>query len=117
MRSIVGKIFLGTVVLVLFGVSATFAQTKKVTVKFKKGETSATYANTVTGYGSTDFYVSAKGGQDMSVKLTSSNKSLYFLIIRDPDNAVAIADDARDATEWTGQLPDDGNYIVRVFLV
>ncbi len=53
----------------------------------------------------------------MNAKLTSSNKFLYFLIIRDPENPEAIADDARDTTKWSGQLPEDGTYIVRVFLV
>ena len=117
MRSLTGKLGLGFAVIVLVSVSATFAQTKRINVKFRKGTTSGTYANTVTGYGSADFYVSAKGGQEMSAKLTSSNRFLYFLVIRDPKNAEAIADDARDATNWTGELPEDGNYIVRVFLV
>ena len=117
MRSIVGKVVCGIVVIGILGVSATFAQTKRINVKFRKGATSGTFSNTVTGYGSADFYVTAKGGQEMSATLTSSSKFLYFLIIRDPANPEAIADDARDATKWSGQLPDDGTYIVRVFLV
>lgn len=117
MKSVTGKVVLGFVFLFLAGVSATFAQDKRVDVKFRKGATTGTYSNTVTGYGSADFYVTAKSGQQMNAKLTSSNKFLYFLIIRDPENPEAIADDARDATKWSGQLPDDGTYIVRVFLV
>jgi len=117
MRSVTGKFVFGFAVIFLVSVSATFAQTRRINVKFRKGTTSGTYANTVTGYRSADFYVSAKGGQEMSAKLTSSNRFLYFLVIHDPKNAEAIADDARDATNWTGELPEDGNYIVRVFLV
>ena len=117
MKSVTGKLVLVFVAIVLVGVSATFAQTKRINVKFRKGATSGTYSNTVTGYGSADFYLTAKGGQEMSAKLTSSNKFLYFLIIRDPANPEAIADDARDAVEWSGELPEDGSYIVRVFLV
>ncbi len=117
MKSLTGKIVLVFFAIVLVGVSATFAQTKRINVKFAKGASSGTYSNTVTGYGSADFYVNAKGGQKMSAKLTSSNRFLYFLVIRDPKNPEAIADDARDATNWTGELPEDGNYIVRVFLV
>lgn len=110
------KLFL-IIAVVLVGVSTAVGQTKRINVKFAKGATSGTYSNTVMGYGSADFYVNAKGGQQMSAKLTSSNKSLYFLIIRDPANPEAIADDARDATSWSGELPEDGTYIVRVFLV
>jgi len=117
MRSVTGKLVLGVAVILLVGVTATIAQTKRIDVKFRKGTSSGTYSNTVTGYGSADFYVNAKGGQEMSAKLTSANKSLYFLVIRDPASPVAIADDARDAINWTGELPDDGTYIVRVFLV
>ncbi|MBP6003872.1 MAG: hypothetical protein KA746_10605 [Pyrinomonadaceae bacterium] len=117
MRSVTGKLLLSFVVIVLVGVSATFAQTKRINVKFRKGTTSGTFSNTVSGYGSADFYVTAKGGQEMSAKLTSANKFLYFLIIRDPANPEAIADDARDAVNWSGELPEDGTYIVRVFLV
>lgn len=117
MRSVIKKLLLASVVIVLAGVTATFAQDKRIDVKFRKGATGGTYSNTVTGYGSADFYVTAKSGQQMKAKLTSSNKFLYFLIIRDPENPEAIADDAREATKWSGQLPEDGTYIVRVFLV
>ncbi|MBL8180859.1 MAG: PPC domain-containing protein [Blastocatellia bacterium] len=108
--------FLLIVAVALAGVASAVAQSKRINVKFAKGATSGTYSNAVMGYGSADFYVNAKGGQQMSAKLTSSNKSLYFLIIRDPANPEAIADDARDATNWSGELPEDGTYIVRVFL-
>lgn len=117
MRSVTGKLLLSFVVIVLVGVSAMFAQTKRINVKFRIGTTSGTFSNSVSGYGSADFYVTAKGGQEMSAKLTSANKFLYFLIIRDPANPEAIADDARDAVNWSGELPEDGTYIVRVFLV
>ena len=108
MSSVTGKLLLSFVVIVLVGVSAAFAQTKRINVKFRKGATSGTYSNTVTGNGYADFYVTAKGGQEMSAKLTSANKFLYFLIIRDPANPEAIADDARDAVEWSGELPENG---------
>ena len=91
------------------------AQNKKVNVAFKVGTTGADYSNTVKGATAVDFYVKAKAGQKMSVKLTSANTSLYFLVTK--SGAVeSIADDARDATEWTGELPDDATYVVRVYL-
>lgn len=91
------------------------AQTKRVTVKFKPGTSGATYKNSVTGYGTVDFVVKANAGQTMSVKLTSSNSSLYFNATK-VGAEQAISESARDATEWSGQLPDTGVYVVRVYL-
>ena len=93
------------------------AQTKKVNVNFKPGTSGGTYKNTVTGYGTVDFYVKAKGGQTMTVKLTSSNTFLYFIVLSGSGDGEAIADDARELTTWSGQLPVDGTYVIRVYLV
>lgn len=103
--------------LLLLGLTAAYGQTKRIDVKFRTGTSSATSSNSVTGYGTADFYVKANSGQEMTAKLTSTNKFLYFLVIKDPALPEAIADDARDTTEWTGTLSSDGTYIVRVFLV
>ncbi|HQZ98110.1 MAG TPA: hypothetical protein PLP21_17445 [Pyrinomonadaceae bacterium] len=93
------------------------AQEKRVDVKFRQGASSGVYSNTVTGYGSVDFYIRAKAGQTMSAKLTSTNKFLYFVVLKDLTSMEAVADEARDTTNWSGELPADGSYIVRVFLV
>lgn len=93
------------------------AQTKKVNVNFKPGTSGGTYKNTVTGYGTVDFYVKAKGGQTMTVKLTSPNTFLYFIVLSGTGDGEAIADDARELTTWSGQLPVDGTYVIRVYLV
>ncbi|HSE20614.1 MAG TPA: hypothetical protein VLB68_03125 [Pyrinomonadaceae bacterium] len=93
------------------------AQTKKVNVAFKPGTSSGTYSNTLTGYGTVDFYVKAKGGQTMSIKLSSTNTFLYFNVANGTGDGEAIADNAREVTEWSGQLPADGTYVIRVYLV
>lgn len=98
----------------LSSVSA-LAQTKTVKVKFKPGATGGTYKNSVTGYGTVDFVVTANAGQTMSAKLTSSNQSLYFYVRKSGANE-AISERARDAIDWSGQLPDTGEYVVRVYL-
>lgn len=117
MGNLNSKLILMLVMLLTVGSVASHGQAKRIDVKFAAGTSSRTYSNTVTGYGSADFYVKASGGQLMSAKLTSTNKSLYFLVLKDLTTMEAVADDARDATEWSGQLPQDGTYIVRVFLV
>ena len=93
------------------------AQIKRVNVKFRPGSSSGTYLNTVTGYGSVDYYIQASAGQELSVKLNSVNTFLYFVVLRDLKSMEALADGAREATEWSGRLPNDGTYIVRVYLV
>lgn len=103
--------------IVLVSAMSSSAQTKRVDVKFKAGTTGATYANTVSGYGSVDFYVKASGGQTMSVKLTSTNTFLYFNVLSGSADGEAIADNAREVTVWSGELPSTGTYVVRVYLV
>lgn len=111
------NIFVAFIFVFVFGMVTSYGQTKRVDVKFAKGTSSGTYSNTITGYGSADFYVKASAGQLMSAKLTSSNKFLYFVVLKDLTSMEAVADDARDTTDWSGQLPEDGTYVVRVFLV
>ena len=101
--------------LALVSAMGTPAQTRRVTVKFKPGSSGATYKNSVTGYATVDFVVKTNAGQTMSVKLTSSNSSIYFSL-RKAGGDEAISDSASDATEWSGQLPDTGEYVVRVYL-
>jgi hypothetical protein len=86
-------------------------------VKFKPGSSGGTYSNTLTGYDTVDFYVKAKGGQTMSVNLTSANSYLYFVVLSGSGEGDAVADDAREVTDWSGPLPSDGTYVVRVYLV
>jgi len=106
-----------TLAIVLSAMPSVSAQTKKVNVNFKPGTSGGDYNNTVTGYGAVDFYLKAKAGQTMSVKLTSPNTFLYFNVLSGSGNGEAIADNAREVTEWSGQLPADGTYVIRVYLV
>lgn len=103
------------VALMLVTASSALSQTKRIDVKFKPGTSGATYTNSVTGYGTVEFVVKANAGQTMSVKLSSANSSLYFNVSKS-GSPEALADAARDATEWTGQLPETGEYVVRVYL-
>lgn len=109
------KIFFGAAFILFAAAIFASAQTKKVNVSFKTGATGGDYSNTVAGNGSVDYYITAKAGQRMSAKLTSANSSLYFLVTKS-GGTESIADDARDATEWSGDLPDNGTYVVRVYL-
>lgn len=110
-------ILISTLTIVFASMISVLAQTKKVNVNFKPGTSGGTYNNSVTGYGTVDFYVKAKGGQTMTVKLTSPNTFLYFNVVTGSGDGEAIADNAREVTTWSGQLPSDGTYVIRVYLV
>jgi hypothetical protein len=108
-------LFVTACAVALMASTVTFGQTKKVTVRFKQGSTGATYRNSVTGYGTVDFVLKANAGQTMSVKLTSSNTALYFNVRKEGADE-ALSDSARDATDWSGQLTEAGQYVIRVYL-
>ncbi len=109
------SLFLIALFLLMISTIDSSAQNKKVVVNFKAGTTGGTYSNAVTGYRTVDYYIKAKAGQTLSVKLTSSNSSLYFLVTKSGE-VESITDDSRDATEWSGELPSNDTYMVRVYL-
>ena len=117
MKVKIATISFGVLFFIIISSLTSPAQIKRVDVRFKTGSNSSTYSNSVTGYGTVDFYLRANGGQQMSVKLNSSNTFLYFNVLRGSGDGEIVADDAREITEWSGELPDNGTYVVRVFLV
>ena len=83
------------------------------TVKFRKGATSASYKNAVIR-GERDTYVlGAKGGQLMSVSITSLENNAVFQI-RGPGGYLRGAGPGTDRRSWSGQLPANGKYRVIV---
>ena len=85
-------------------------------VQFKKGADGATIKNTIRGYESVDYLLGAKAGQTMRVTLKTNNGANYFNVLPPGSNA-AIAIGANLGNEWTGTLPVDGDYTVRVYLM
>jgi hypothetical protein len=88
----------------------------KVNVQFKPGSYIGFYNGSVRGDRYIDYVMRAKGGQTLRVQMQKrSGAPAYFNVLR-PGSEVAIADDAREAQSWTGVLPEDGSYVVRVYL-
>src|SRR5215213_139725 len=79
-------------------------------LQFKRG----TSATTVTGKVSIalpdTFLLGARAGQVMTVKLTAPRQSVRFLVMS-PTTRNLVADNAR---EWTGTLPETGDYYIIV---
>ncbi|HMT08960.1 MAG TPA: hypothetical protein PKA82_13225 [Pyrinomonadaceae bacterium] len=93
----------------VFSVSSASAQ-KKVNVRFKAGTSSAVYAGSVAGYAYVDYVFTAKMGQQIHALLDGNNKAILGVM----RNGLRIADDSTETREFSGELPANGTYIVRV---
>ncbi|WJF89931.1 hypothetical protein QS306_12605 [Paraburkholderia bonniea] len=69
-----------------------------------------------TRLGARDYLLTAKAGQTMTVTLDTRSTSTYFNVLP-PNSSEALYRGELDGQQhWTGQLPLDGAYRVRVFL-
>jgi hypothetical protein len=85
-------------------------------VSFKPGASSATLNGAITGDETLDYVLGAKRGQTMRVTLKTSNNSSYFNVLP-PGSEAAIAIGSTVGHEWSGALPVDGDYVIRVYLM
>lgn len=112
------KIFVLLSLMVIVGAGYTFSASAQsvVNVRFRAGATSATFTGAIRGRRYIDYAVAASGGQTMSVRLTRrTGEDVYFNVLR-KGSEVAIADDAREVTNWSGELDSRDTYVVRVYL-
>lgn len=91
------------------------AQTK-VNVRFRTGTTTGSYVGSIRGARYIDYVLRAKGGQSLRVQLTRRSGAPPYFNVLPSGSEVAIADDARQATSYEGELPSDGVYVVRVYM-
>jgi hypothetical protein len=86
-------------------------------VQFAKGTSAATIKGAIKGDATIDYKLRAKAGQTMRVTLKSSHGSNYFNVLPPGSDDVAIFAGSTGGNEWTGALPADGEYKVRVYLM
>lgn len=86
------------------------AQTKQ-RVRFAAGATSTTIRSSVRGYSYRDYIVGARAGQTIEVQVTSANTFTIFSIFQPNGDGLG---DAFQVDQFSGELPSDGNYVVRV---
>ena len=99
----------------LFAFSSVPAQGIKKKVRFVKGTSSITLRNAVVRGDRDRYYISAKAGQTMSVKITSTEKNAVFQIyFHGEEESLPRAGDGDDATNWSGRLPIDNEYVIVV---
>lgn len=99
----------------VFGFSSVSAQGVKKKVRFAKGTSSVTIREAVVRGDRDRYYVGAKAGQRMSVKITSVEKNAVFQIyFHGEEETLPGAGDDDGATNWSGQLPIDNEYVIVV---
>ena len=101
-----------------FLISIARAQTPitEIPVHFERGTSSATVKGTLAGYETIDYTLGARAGQTMHVRMQTQHLANYFNVLP-PDSPTALFVGQIDGNEWTGVLPEDGTYRVRVYLM
>lgn len=104
----------------LFALSAWSADSagerSEVVVRFAKGKSSAVITGRIEGRRYIDHTLRAAAGQTLTVRLKPASRSAYFNLLPpgSPDAAMAIGE--LSDNRFSGLLPDDGVYTIRVFL-
>ncbi|WP_162559959.1 PliI family lysozyme inhibitor of I-type lysozyme [Methylotetracoccus oryzae] len=85
-------------------------------IHFAKGATSASVKGTLKGDQTVDYLLQAKAGQSMTVDFKPSNASAYFNVLP-PGSETALFVGSTSGNHFVGDLPADGQYTVRVYLM
>jgi hypothetical protein len=85
------------------------------TVHFAKGASSATVKGVVIGNNSEDYDLRAAQGQTITVKLSAKSTLIYFNVLKKGSDEALYVGSSNSKTSWSGKLPTDGDYTVRVY--
>lgn len=83
-------------------------------LKFAKGRSSATVSGAVIRGDRDTYIVGAGEGQTMRVRITSLEKNAVFQVKDTDGNYLQNAGEEDDTTNWTGELPQTGDYEIIV---
>ena len=98
-----------------FVITSTLADGVKQKVHFPRGTSSTTISGNVIRGDRDRYYLGAKKGQTMAVKITSEEDNAVFQVyLPGEEKALPEAGDGDDATDWSGVLPADAEYIIVV---
>lgn len=85
-------------------------------VKFEKGNDNAAVEGVITGREYRDYVLGARSGQTISVSLITDGTA-YFNILPPGSDGVAIYNGSMDGENASIQLPANGDYTIRVYLM
>jgi len=86
-------------------------------VQFAQGKTSTEIQSSIKGYHFIDYQVKAGAGQKITISLKASNGANYFNLLPPDSQDVAMAQGELLANHFSGMLPDEGVYTIRVYLM
>ena len=91
---------------------------RKEIVQFSKGASQSVIKARLKGDETVDYVLRAKAGQTMTVNFKTSNRMAYFnLLPPDSDQALFVGAEVADGSRFTAELPKDGEYTIRVYLI
>ena len=93
-----------------------FAAQEGVTkhVRFARGRTTATVKNSVVRGTRDRYLVNARAGQKMTVSITSVERNAVFAIYAPSHDTVEGASEDQAVKNWSGKLPESGDYVIEV---
>jgi hypothetical protein len=91
-------------------------QVREKTVEFPKGKTGVVVSDSIKGYDSVKYKLSASAGQTMTVTLKTSNRSNYFNVAA-ASEPEALFIGSTSGNHFSGTLPKNGQYVVDVYLM
>jgi hypothetical protein len=100
------------------GIAATAdSGARSESVHFTKGAISTVVKGQIKGDHYIDYQVRASAGQKLNVELKTSNASSYFNILPPGSGDVAMFIGSTSGNRFSGVLPTDGDYSIRVYLM
>ena len=85
-------------------------------IQFEKGTSGTTITGKIKGDQTVDYQLSASAGQSMVAIFRPSNLSAYFNVLP-PGSDVAIFVGSTSGNRFEAQLPAEGEYTIRVYLM
>jgi hypothetical protein len=86
-------------------------------VQFSRGETGTTIEGRISGYEIVDYKLGARAGQAMNVTMETDNDASYFNVMAPGETEVAFFIGSTQGNEFSGQLPETGDYTIRVYMM
>lgn len=83
-------------------------------VRFARGRTTATLKNSVVRGTQDRYTLEARAGQKMNVRITSLERNAVFTIYTPAGRTLEGAGEGQDARNWSGKLPESGDYLIEV---
>ncbi len=117
MRTTVSYLVLAWFLVAANGTASAAGGIESKPLHFAKGASSGTVHGVLKGDKIIDYKLGARAGQAMSVTLTTSNGANYFNVLPPGSKDVAIFIGTTSGNEWTGVLPQNGEYTIRVYLM